>query len=356
MIKKRVVLADTGQYKKDRVPKIMEWGGWFKGLDKKVKVKMVRNQSFLATIKEIISYSDEMDVTRVGIVGDMHSGKSTLALSIGHAFHTLSKFTWRVKVLYRDDLRNFRRTLEDLDPANYILIFDDVSFMKDTSKIEQEVTEIRHMKDKQDVKVLLIFNFHYPKALPPFLREFQFKYVTSIGTDNEKQIKENYGNNNFKLCMDFKFMRKKAITTKYWFERVGPGDPVRYKWREPFIPILFWNESKLRKVVSPTRFFMDKICSICGEGEGEKEYDEKTVGELCEHGEKIFGKGNYVGAIKLLLHSNGISTYGKTLTKALRWIEKERKMRNMPLDAFAVNYNLVETKTRLRAKPFDKNT
>ena len=92
-----------------------------------------------------------------------------------------------------------------------MLIFDDVSFLKDTATIEKEVTEIRHMEGDFDVKIILIFNFHYPKALPPFLREFQFKYVTSIGTDNEKTIADNYGKNNVKLVIDFKKMRKKAM-------------------------------------------------------------------------------------------------------------------------------------------------
>ena len=317
---------------------------------------MVRNQSFIASVKEIINYLEEMDVTRLGIVGDMHSGKSTLAMTIAHTIHTYSKFTFRVRVFYREDLRNFKKTLETLDAANYILVFDDVSFLKDTSKIEQEVTEIRHMKNRQDIKVVLIFNFHYAKALPPFLREFQFKYVTSIGSDNVKQIADNYGKNNVKLCMDFKFMRKNAIVKKMWFEKIGPKEPIKYMFRNPFIPVLFWNESKMRKVVSPTRYFMDKQCSICDEGEGHKEYDEMTVTQVCEHGEKVFGKGSFTGAIKLLLHTNGLTVYGKTLTKALRWIEKERMVRNMPLSAFASNYGFEETKTRLRAKPFEKTT
>ena len=343
MIEKRMVILDGSIKKSDRfLPRVIKWKG----------VNMVRNQSFLATVMEIISYSDEMDVVRIGIIGDMMSGKSTLSLAIAHALHTRSKYTFQVRVFYREDLKQFKKTMNSLKPANYVLVFDDVSFLKDTSKIEQEVTEIRHMDGGQDVKIIMIFNFHYPKALPPFLREFQFKYVTSIGTDNEKTIIENYGKNNLKLCTDFKKSRKQAITKKFWFEKIGPKEPIKYNFRNPFIPVLFWNESSLRKVVSPTRYFMDKICSICESGEGNKEYDEMTVAELCKHGEKLFGSV-WMSSIKLLLHSNGISVLGKTLTKSLRWIEKERKLRNIPLEAFAANYNLTETRTRLRAKPFE---
>lgn len=346
MIERRVIVQKTKRHSDRNKPTTTKWKG----------VTMVRNHSFLSTVKEIINYSEEMDVVRVGIIGDMHSGKSTLSQSIGHAIHKYSKIPFSVRVFFRDDLRNFKKTVKNLTPANYVLIFDDVSFMKDTAVIEQEISEIRHMEGGQDVKIVLVFNFHYPKALPPFLREFQFKYITSIGTDSERVIAENYGKNNVKLILDFKLMRKKAITKKMWFERVGPKDPVKYNWRNPFQPVLFWNEQSIRKIVSPTRYFMDSICSICDEGEGNKVYDDKTLPEILAQGEKNFTKGNFLAAIKLLLHTHGLTTYGKNVVRSIRWLEKERKKRNIPLSAIATHYGLTETNTRLRAKPFDESS
>lgn len=313
---------------------------------------MVRNESFIAAVKEIITYAEEIDVVRVGILGDMHSGKSTISMAIAHAFHTYSKIPFIPKVFYREDLRNFKETLRNLKPANYYLVFDDVSFMKHTTEIEKEITEIRHM-DEGDFKVVLVFNFHYPKALPPFLREFQFKWVTSIGTDNEKTIVDNYGKDNLRLVRDFKMQRKKAITKKVWFQRVGPKEPVKYDYRNPFIPVLFWNENTMRNVVAPTRYFMDKICSICEEAEGNKEYDGKTLEDVCSQGENNFGKHNFLAALKLLLFTNGLTTHGKHVVRAIRWIERERKARNMPLPAFAAHYELSETKTRLRKEQYE---
>ena len=164
--------------------------------------------------------------------------------------------------------------------------------------IEKEVSEIRHMDGGRDVKIIMIFNFHYPKALPPFLREFQFKFITSVGTDNEKVIADNYGKNNVKKVIDFKKMRKFAITKKIWFSRIGPKEPIKYNFRNPFIPILFWNENSLRDIVSPTRYFMDKQCSTCDEGEGNKTYDDMTIEQVCTKGETNFGKGNFLSTIK----------------------------------------------------------
>lgn len=188
MIEKRVITLQTKKPSDRMIPKVIKWN----------KVNMVRNQSFLASVKEIIDYSNEMDVVRIGIIGDMMSGKSTLAQSIGHAIHKYSKVPFSVRVFYKEHLLKFNKTLQELSPTNYILIFDDVSFLKAVAStqainaIEQAISVIRHMEGGMDVKIIVIFNYHYPKALPPFLREAQFKYITSIGDANEKNIADTY--------------------------------------------------------------------------------------------------------------------------------------------------------------------
>ena len=116
MIEKRVRGAVTkkSKFSGRHKPKVIKWKG----------VTMVAAHSFIASVKEIITHSEEIDVVRVGILGEMHSGKSTIALSIAHAFHTYSKIPFVVKVLYREDLQKFKETLRKLPPANYFIIFD----------------------------------------------------------------------------------------------------------------------------------------------------------------------------------------------------------------------------------------
>lgn len=342
-IEERQILAAPIKKKSDRnKPKVIKWKG----------VTMVRTQAFLPAVREIIDYSEEMDVTRIGICGDMHSGKSTLAVTLGHCIHTYAKIHYAVRIFYKEDLRKFKETLSKLKPTNYVLVFDDSSFIKHIDAIQNEVTEIRHMPGGQDVKIIIILNFHYPKALPPFLREFQFKFITSVGTDNEKTLSDDYGKNNVKLVKGFKMMRKRAISKKVWFERVGPKEPIPYKWRNPFIPVLFWNEETIRKIVTPTRYFIDKICSSCDEAQGNKIYDDETLPDILKRGEVNFTPRNFLGAVRLMLFVEGHTTYGKNITKAMRWLNNERKIRNIPLSAIASHYGLVETNTRLRAKPF----
>lgn len=350
MIQKRAITIQIKKPGKQNAPKVITWKG----------ITMVRNQSFLASVQEIVDYSEEMDVTRIGIIGDMHSGKTTLAKSLGHTIHKLSRnIPYTVRIFYKKDLLNFVDTLKSLNPTNYILIFDDVSFLKASATnkqinlIEQAITEIRHLEGGLDVKIICIFNYHYPKALPPFLREAQFKYITSIGDANEKNIADTYGKRNVDLITNFKMNRKKAIKDKVWYESIGPKDPVKYSWRDPFIPVIFWNETNFRKVVAPTRYFIDKICSDCDQAEGIVSYDEKTLQEIMEIGERTNEKGSFNTACKLLMFKHGYMVFNRNVAHALKWIERERQNRSIPLSAIATNRGFETRKTMLTRKAYD---
>ena len=348
MIQRRVQMQALQISK--RAPKVITWKG----------VRMVRNQSFLAAVQEIITYSAEMDVTRIGIIGDMHSGKTTLSKSISCTIHSLSKIPYTVKIFYKKHLMNFAETLKTLQATNYILIFDDVSFLKASATnkqinlIEQAISEIRHLDGGLDVKIICIFNYHYPKALPPFLREAQFKFITSIGDANEKNIADTYGKRNVQLITNFKIQRKRAINDKFWFETVGPGEPVKMGWRDPFIPTLFWNESRIRKVIAPTRYFINPICSDCDEAEGIEKYDEKTVEEILNVGSHKFGKQHFEVACKLVMFRHGENVFNPNTKSALKWLERERSIRSIPISAIRKTKSYTEKKTRLRKKSFDE--
>ena len=100
-IEKRRVSIHNTQPPGRNIPRVIKWKG----------VNMIRNQSFLASIKEIIDYSSEMDVVRIGIIGDMHSGKSTLSMTLAHSIHTYSKIPFNVRVFYKEDLKKFKETI-----------------------------------------------------------------------------------------------------------------------------------------------------------------------------------------------------------------------------------------------------
>ena len=65
-------------------------------------------------------------------------------------------------------MEHFSEIMERLPDLNRILVFDDASFIGASAsqavmKIKRELTTVRHTAG-QDVKVVLIFNFHYSAA------------------------------------------------------------------------------------------------------------------------------------------------------------------------------------------------
>ena len=98
---KEVALQGSTPKKNKFLPTVTKWKG----------VDMIRQESFLAEVREIVNWAEEIDVTRIGIIGDMHSGKTTMAETIAHVIHKESKLSWAVKILYEKDLMDFENTL-----------------------------------------------------------------------------------------------------------------------------------------------------------------------------------------------------------------------------------------------------
>jgi hypothetical protein len=342
------VTAPTVAKNSDRVrPKVIKWHD----------VPMIRNHSFLAAIDEICEYSKEIDVVRVGIIGDMHSGKSTMAEAIGHAFHVKMhkkfKVPFAVRIFYQEDLLNFEETLKTLTPANYVLIFDDVSFLEggasksQISAVKQAVTKIRHLEGGADVKVVLIYNYHYNLGFDKYLRQADFRFFTSIGSSEVENMEKIVKTKNMHKVYTFMAMRRKAIIDKYWTVKLTPKEFFRYKWRDPFIPVLYYNNESLRQLVSPTREFMDAICATCAKAVGVR-YSEVPVGDLCNEGETKFGKRVFESACRLKLFENGMAVHAKSVMVAKRWLDIQLSKRLVTLEQIMVNYDWKITKTRLR--------
>ena len=333
--------------KSDRIlPKVIKWK----------KIPMVRNHSFLATIKEIINFSAEIDVCRIGLIGDMHSGKSTLSQSIAHAIHTHAKIPYKIKILYKEDLLNFGQTLVSLEPVNYILIFDDVSFLgadankKQIEMVKSAITTIRHLDGGRDVKVIVMMNYHYTLGLDKYLRSSDFKYVTTVSSSENENMEKMFGAKYGQKIKDFKAWRHQAVTKGKWSMKIGSKEMFTYQYRNPFIPILFWNEESLRFIVTPTRQFQDEICSKCTEAEGMITSSEVDIPTFMNETESKFGKGTWLAAVKLNLFIEGKTVYNNKVVQALRYLNKCRKEKNISLEQMAVHYGLNITNTKMRKK------
>ena len=345
---KEIALQGSSPKKNKFLPTVTKWKG----------INMIRQESFLAAVREIVNWSEEIDVTRIGIVGDMHSGKTSIAATISHILHKESKLSWAVKILYEKDLMDFENTLKTLTgDTNWILRFDDVSFLdaknskNAISKVKEAVTKIRHLEGGKDVKVVLIYNYHYQKSLDKYLRMADFKFFTTVGSEEEDNFEGSVGNKNMGLVKFFIKSRQQGVTKKYFMSpaRMANSKKFFYKWRDPFIPVLFWNNNTLRMIISPLREWIDPICTICANSAGLVK-TEVDMAKFCEESETKFTKGTFTGVIKQFLREQGIDCYSAKTVQARRYLDRALEMKVFSLEDLASYYGLQERKTRLTKK------
>lgn len=318
---------------------------------------MIRTHSIRAAVREIVLKSKNRDVIKVGIVGEPHTGKSTQADTIAHLTHKIAKkmlnVDFAVRSYEKDDFIDIKKTLASLSHANYILKFGDLSFLKSSfgarkvEELQQAMTEIRHLEGGADVKIIVIYDYHYTKALPPYLRQSDFKFFTGVGSSEKENMEEIVSKKYYGKMIRFKKLADKAPTTDKFVFQLGNKGFFTYKYKEPFIPMLFWNEDNLRIVVSPPRQWIDPICATCSASDDTFQ-TEIDIDNLIKHGSTNFGPKNFEAAIKLKLHLSGINVYGKHVTNAIKWLDKIMDKKKVNLEDIAVKYNFTITRTKLR--------
>jgi hypothetical protein len=314
---------------------------------------MIRTHSIRATVIEILQVSKALDVVKVGIVGEPSTGKTTLAKVLAHLIHKMSmdmdEIPFAVKVFGEDEFLNMKETLEALEPVNYVLIFDDLSFLSDKKKIEEvknAITKIRHLK--ADVKIILIYDYHYTLGLDKYLRQANFRYFTSVGSSEDDNMLKIVGNSYSGKIKDF---QKKFVemTTRGKCTFSLPKNKFHiYAYKSPFVPCLFWNNSKLRYVIFPTREWIEKVCSTCSAATGKLIHSAIPVDQFKKESDQKFGVGVFEAAVKLKLMQNGMNTYSKRVVQALRYLDRALEIKLISLEELATSYGLTITQTKLK--------
>jgi len=337
-----VVIDQKAQEPGRNLPKVMKWQG----------INMIRNHSFIAAVKEIIEVVRESDAVRIGIIGETHTGKTTMAEAIAHVIHKESDLHFEVKKFTKNELLNFKDTIAKLRPTNHILIFDDVSFLaaittkRNIDLVQQALTEIRHLEGGKDVKIVSILNYHYMKGLPPYLRQSDFKFYTSMGSSEMKNVEETVGSGKMSTVFKFQKLFTKARVRKYYSLRIGPKERFKYNYKNPFILVLFWNNDTLRLIISPTREWMQKLCSTCSYGSD----SSISVKQFIEEGGVKFDPWTFKTAAKHHLLLAGMNTYKNKVVQAFRYIDRAREQQIINLEDLAAGLELDITKTRLDKK------
>lgn len=348
MIETQKIVLESNPYREEgHRPTIIQWK------DQRV----IRSHPVTTGVTEIVKKSKNRDVIKVGVVGEPHTGKSTQLDTLGHLTHKLAKkllgVDFAVRTYGSDDFIDIEETILNLPPGNFLLKFNDLSFLKSqhgarkVEKVEKNMTEIRHLKGRKGWKYIIYYDYHYNKALPPYLRQSDYKFFTGIGSSEIKNMIEMMGSRYYNTIMFFKKMTDAAPSTEKFTFKLGNKGYHTYQYKEPFIPVLFWNEQRPRILVSPTREWFDKICSICSVADASFK-TEIDIDKMIEHGNTNFGKGNFEAAVKLKLHANGINVYNKHVTNATKWIDKIMETRKVRFEDIAVKFNFIPTVTKLR--------
>ncbi|MCJ8306833.1 MAG: ATP-binding protein [Nitrosopumilus sp.] len=340
---------ETSRTKKNK-PVVIHWGKNKAG----DPAKLVRSHSLRSTVAEILQFSSRLGMVRINIIGASGSGKTSLAESIAHLCHSMSmeftKIPYEVKFMQKEDLIDFTSTIQNLSSNNYVLVFDDLSWMgadfskKQIEKLKAEITTIRHIDGNSDRKMIVIFNSHAQKVMDKFLRIANFIFYSSCSSEEVTYLLEMLGKKYHQKIDLFRRLRIQAMGQGKFHFPLGKNNAFTYKAFDPFLPYLFSNGDFVRFVVSPLRTWIQEDCQIC---EVVVESTKTNIDDFVNDYSKKFGKGISKRAIELKLLQHGITCQPKRVLQAQKYIEKFLSMKKVNLLELADRYGLEEQSTHL---------
>jgi len=312
---------------------------------------MIRVHSILACVKEMIQMMNSLDVIKIGIIGEPSTGKTTLAKLLAHLIHVLSPIPFAFRILDEDDFLDMEATLKTLEPTNYILYFHDLSFLQNKKKLEEvkaAITKIRHLK--ADVKIFLIYDYHYTLGLDKYLRQANFRFFTSIGSSEFDNMVKIIGPRYTPFVMDFNKKYVEMTTKQTCTFTIRQKPFFTYSYKNPFVVCAFFNNHRPRYVIFPQREWYDKKCSTCAFAEGDLQQSEISVEKFKAESEAKFGKGTFEAAVKLHAFSNGMNVYSNKVVQAQRYLSKALMTKLISMEQLLTVYDLEITKTYLKKK------
>ena len=307
----------TGSLKTSSRPTVIKWQG----------VRMMRTHSIMPAIQEIIQISRNLNVVKIGLIGEPSTGKGNLAQTLAHLIHLESKkqhyLDWQFRRLGKDQFMD-PAYIKNMPYANYILHFQDLSFLyhdkKNLDAVKNMTTEIRHRDDGRHVNIILIYDYHYTKGLDKYLRQSNFKFFTGVGSSEYENMQEMFGKRNWGRIKEFNDKFTNAILRGTYTFKLGKKGRFKYNYKNPFIVCLLWNNKRLRYVATPTREWIHPHCTICSEGIG----DTKTTlaaEDFVNMGKKKWGQA-FDTAWKIEDSTIGIDTWAQRVVDARHWLGK----------------------------------
>ena len=349
--RKKTIVNRTKNTKEKKKPQLIMWKD----------AKILKRHSIKVPINEILSLISQLDVVKINIIGNPSTGKSTLAMTLAHLLHKHAKIKFAVKVLSREDLSKFKDILGNLNSnINWILVFDDISFLsanlskKEIENIQKEFTEIRHLSNGKDIKVICIFNFHYTMSVSKYLRQSDFSFYTSVGKSDVDNVIKTFGKTATRNLKTFIKLHGMAYSPMQKFVVMFTKDKkITYHTRKPFAPILFFNSFQSNIFVFPHRNWIDANCVTCDNAQNDNmdEVKDEDLEKFDQQISKSFGKKLIKRSLRMMAFINGINTYDAGIQRCMRAIEKWSQANKVPLKKFLDFYKLEEKNVRLRGMP-----
>jgi|APSaa5957512535_1039671.scaffolds.fasta_scaffold61620_2 hypothetical protein len=341
--------SKRGQGKK---PVIISWGEDKAGNP----AKLVRNHSLRSTVHEILQTSSRLGMTRVNIIGASWTGKTSLAESICCLLHSMSmeenKVPYQVKFMQKEDLVDFTTTIKNLGPSNFVLCFDDLSWMtgsgnitkKQIETLKSQITTVRHINENADRRIIMIFNTHAQKVMDKFLRIANFTYYSSCSSEEVTYLLEMLGKKYHQKIDLFRRLRIQATGQGRFSFPLGKNNSFTYKAFDPYLPYLFSNGDNVRFTVGKLRTEFQPNCQICDKV---VESTKENIDDFVNDYSKKFGVNNAKRAIELLLVQQGIITLPKRVMQAQKYIQQFLSLKKINLMELADKYGLEERTTKL---------
>ncbi len=331
-------------------PSVITWQG----------VRMVASHSVQAIARELTNLSVNQEMVSLNFIGKQGTGKSEMMKTISHLIaHKFAKIPYQVSFFDRHNIIELEATVKTLKPnVGHILIFDDIGFLKaDVSsvgiaKIEKTLSIIRHLEGGEDVKIILMKGFQYSKSIPPFLRQNDMVFISSVDDSELDNLTTMLGKKYLAKIKLLKALRYEGASTGRFTYPMGGAKKVIYEWQKPFLPFLVSTGLNCRLIVSPLRTWIDPICNGCSPlTKGETQNNPNDVKEFIQSFTDRFKEGNVVKtAVKIKLIQQGINCFSPRIVQACKYIDKMQKERLISIDAIAQALEVTPTKTILYPK------
>jgi len=318
-------------------------------------VRMVRSHSIQAVSREIANMSMNQDLISINAIGKQSTGKTELLKTVSHLIHKFSKIPYTVSYFGREEILNLENTVKNLKPSNHILIFDDIAFLKagatnkQIDQIQSVLSTIRHLEGGRDVRIILMKSFQYTKSIPPFLRQNDFTFLSSVDDNEMDNLTQLLGKKYYRKINLLKYLRAQgsigeAGKSQFVYE-MGGGKKVIYNWMNPFLPFLYVSGVGCRLIVSPLREWIDPICNICSSVEADESSNPEDIQRIIDDMMSKFSTRAVLRtAVKIKLIQIGVNAFSKNIVHAVKYLDRLQQDRLVSLDALATALDLTPSK------------